>query len=238
MNLILFEPDELGAPLPLKDPRAQHLLSVLRRQPGDHFDAGIINGPRGKGRLRSIGAESLLLDFSPSETPPPLAPIHLLVGLPRPQTARKILHETSSLGVARIDFVVTEKTEAGYAQSTLWSSGEWRRHVISGTEQAFCTRLPEISWDRSLSEILTGQSPLGTRIALDNYEASCAFGSLKTLEPPLVLAFGAERGWSDKERQALRASGFTIAHLGSRVLRAETAITAAVALTLARLGRM
>jgi RsmE family RNA methyltransferase len=42
------------------------------------------------------------------------------------------------------------------------------------------------------------------------------------------LAVGAERGWSGDEREQLRANGFTLKHLGQRVLRVETAVVAAL----------
>ena len=39
MNLVLFESAELASPLPLADPRAQHIIKVLRRTTGDTFVA-------------------------------------------------------------------------------------------------------------------------------------------------------------------------------------------------------
>jgi RsmE family RNA methyltransferase len=52
------------------------------------------------------------------------------------------------------------------------------------------------------------------------------------------LIFGAERGFSPGERALLRAENFQLVHLGPRVLRLETAVTAAVAIIKARLGLM
>ena len=54
--------------------------------------------------------------------------------------------------------------------------------------------------------------------------------------PDAVLAFGPERGWSDRDRAMLRANDFALVHLGTRVLRTETAVVAAIALVKARLG--
>jgi 16S rRNA (uracil1498-N3)-methyltransferase len=240
VNLILFEPAEIGQPLARSDPRAVHLLQVLRRREGDTFDAGIVNGPRGKGTLAAIAAETLALSFVWGDEPPPLDPITLLVGLPRPQTARDILRDGTSLGVAAMHFVGTDKGEAGYAHSTLWTGGEWRRQLIAGAEQAFDTRLPAVTWGRPLPEVI-GQLPeRALRVALDHYEAGDALAKLPppadAPRPSVVLAFGPERGWSNAERAALRGAGFTLAHLGHRVLRTETAVTAAVALVKARLG--
>ena len=235
MNLILFEASETGRLLPLDDPRARHILEVLRREPGDTFDAGLIDGPRCKATLVSVDDAGLKLSFEPGEMPSPMAPITLIVGLPRPQTARKLLEEATSMGVEALHFVSCDRGEASYRQSRLWSTGEWRRHVIAGAEQAFSTLLPDVSFDLSLEEALNALVPGYYRIALDNYEAASALGSLR-VEPPVVLALGPERGWSADERDLLRNRGFELAHLGERVLRVETACVAALSLVRARLG--
>ena len=244
VNIILFELTEIGRPLPRSDPRAAHLLDVLRRREGDTFDAGLVDGPRGKGTLVAIGTEALTLSFVWGAPPPPLDPITLIVGLPRPQTARKILQEATALGVAAMHFVTTEKSEASYAHSTLWRTDEWRRHLIAGAEQAFDTRLPEVTWSRSLAEVVAALPPTTTRLALDHYEAASPLSECHLITdntagaspPNVVLAFGPERGWSDRDRAFVRANGFTLTHLGTRVLRTETAVVAAVALVKARLG--
>jgi 16S rRNA (uracil1498-N3)-methyltransferase len=237
VNLVLFEAGEAGRPLPRTDPRAVHLLTVLRRSQGGTFDAGLVDGPRGKGTIAAVGADALELDFSWGEAPPPLDPVALVVGLPRPQTARKILQEACMLGVRSIDFVATGKGEAGYARSTLWTDGEWRRHLLCGAAQAFDTRLPRVTWGRTLEEVLGGLGDGGSRFALDNYEAERPL-SATPCAAPVLLAVGPERGWAATERDLFRSSGVELVHLGRRVLRAETACTAAVAIVKGRLGLM
>lgn len=237
MNIILFRPHEVELPLSRHDPRARHILDILRRRPGDTFDAGLINGPRGRGTLVSIENELLFITFVWGEFPPPPCPLTLVIGLPRPQTARDILRDATTLGVAALHFVCTDKGEPSYARSKLWQGGEWERHVLTGAEQAFCTRLPEVTHGRALAEILAGLPAGSARLALDNYEAPAALGTCPLAgSPAAVLALGAERGWSDAERERLRSAGFAFAHLGPRVLRTETACVAAITLLKARLG--
>lgn len=244
MNLILFEPHETGSPLPRSDQRAIHILDVLRRSPGETFDVGLIDGPRGKGSLVAIESDALRLSFTWGLPPAPLDPITLIVGLSRPQTARKILQDATAIGVAAVHFIQTERSEPSYAQSTLWSSGEWRRHLIAGAEQAFCTRLPQITWTKSLSDIVATLPSTSGRVALDNYEATVPLlsysvsGHNPVAPPDLALAVGGERGWSAQERHALRQQGFVLAHLGQRVLRTETAVVAALAVLKAKLGHI
>ncbi len=168
MNIILFHSAEVQLPLSRQDPRARHLLDVLRRREGDAFDAGLINGPRGRGTLVAIRENAITLAFSWDEMPPSLCPIHLLIGLPRPQTARAILRDATTLGVAAMHFVRTDRGEASYAGSALWKSAGWKECVIKGAAQAFCTRLPEISQGSSLGDAITRLPPEATRLALDN----------------------------------------------------------------------
>lgn len=247
MNLVLFEPGDFDAPLALCDPRARHILTVLRRAPGDTFLAGVVNGPRGVATLRALDqvAATLTLDFLPTEVNPPPPPITLLVGLPRPQTARDILRDAVTLGVERIHFITTERTDPNYATASLWTSGEWRRHALAGAAQACDTGLPEITWHRSLTDYLASAPHPGgqdasldwrsslLRIALDNYEATASlFTTLLGAgpRPALALALGPERGWGAADRAALRAAAFTLCSLGERVLRLETAVVAALSL--------
>lgn len=229
MNLILFEPGELDSPLPRNDPRSVHILRVLGRRQGERFDAGIVNGPAGKALLEAVGPEALSIRFETGRAPAPADPIHLVLALPRPQTARKILGEATSLGVAAMHFFHAQKGEPSYGSSTLWSGGEWRRHLLDGAAQAFDTRLPEVIRHPDLAHAIAALPAGCTRIALDNYEAA---GRLPAglAARPIALAFGPERGWSASERALLRASGFELAHLGERVLRTETAVVAAISL--------
>lgn len=237
MNLILFEPPELTVPLPRNDPRAEHILKVLRRQIGETFDVGLVDGPLGKGTLAGLSADALTLTFTWGAPPPPADPITLLLGLPRPQTARDILRDATTLGVGALHFVATARSDANYAAATLWTSGEWRRHALAGAAQAFATRLPAVTRDRTLTTALAALPAATLRLALDNYEAVTALSECHvTRDTPVVLALGPERGWGPADRAALRAHGFTLVHLGPRVLRSETAVVAALTLVRAQLG--
>src|SRR5688572_8832272 len=99
VNLILFEPSEIDAPLPCTDRRAVHIITVLKRVAGDSFDAGVVNGPRGKATVTGISTQTLSLTFNVTTPPPARDPFTLVVGLPRPQTARDILRDATTLGV-------------------------------------------------------------------------------------------------------------------------------------------
>lgn len=231
VNLILFEPHETDVPLPRSDRRARHLIEVLRRRPGDSFDAGLVNGPLGKGRLTAVDAMELHLAFVWEAPLPVSVPLILVLGLTRPQTARDILRDATTLGATELHFVAAERSDPNYAQSTLWTSGEAHRHLVAGAEQAFDPRLPSLTSNRTLADCLATLPNFPRRLALDNYEASGPLLGWPTAPcPPTVVAIGPERGWGASDRAILRTAGFSFAHLGARVLRTETAVVAALAI--------
>lgn len=198
---------------------------------------GLINGPRGDATVTAIDAEGVhfSVQWDPEAMPPP-PEITLLLATPRPATARKILFEATTLGVRSMQFFRSEKGDPAYVRSRLWT-GEWRESVRRGAEQAFSSFIPEVTLHDSLAAA-AGAIPLsGPRLALDVYEGTARLSEQAPPDPPLVLAFGGERGWSQRERVQLREAGFTLVSLGERVLRLETAVTAALAVCFARAGR-
>lgn len=235
MNLILLSEAEAARPLPINDPRALHILRTLRRQPGETFDAGIINGPRGKGTVGEATHEVLNFHFDPDREPPALHPVALLAGLSRPQTMRKILQEGTSLGVNALHFTPTDKSEPSYIESKLWTTGEYRRHLVAGAEQAFSTRIPEVRLHNNFAVALEGLVRQYAVAALDNYEATAPIRTYRPPQLPCLLLVGSERGWSAGERNLIRSHRIPLLHLGANVLRTETAALCGLALLLAGL---
>lgn len=237
MNLILFHRAEEAAHIADDDPRAKHIREVIRLGVGDPVYVGIVNGPRGLGTIIADHEKGIRLDIAWEPLMPVVHPVRLLVGLPRPQTARRILFDAACLGVAQLDFFQAEKGEPSYAGSKLWSTDEWRERLWAGAEQGFTTFLPPVQHFKSLAEALAIKHPC--QLAQDVYEG---VGTLSSLAPATAqlttLAIGAERGWSAKERDQLRAAGFALASLGERVLRTESACLAGVSVLLAAWGRM
>ena len=230
MNIILFEKHEIDEPFRRDDHRVVHILNVLRRQVGDSTDVGLVDGPRGKAILKSLDEDEVVFDFTWTEEPPALYPIDLIVGLSRPQTCRKILQEATSLGVRRINFATTQRAEPSYAASKLWTTNEWKRHVRAGVEQAFSTRFPAVEFGVSITDCIELTDSTADRICLDNYDATTNLRDACSQSRSIVLAVGSERGWTKDERDLFRQNGFTLANLGNRPLRTETAAIASISI--------
>lgn len=238
MNLILFDEAFETVRLEGSDPRARHLRKVLRAEIGTLVFLGFANGPRARAKVVSLESDGALeLAVIGTEPAPAALPITLLIGLPRPHTAKRILFEAASMGVAGIHFFEAQRSEPSYAQSSLWQTDEWRDRLRLGTEQAFATHLPQVAMHADLQSAISMLHGADVNVALDNYEAEGPLGNVfPDTGNSAVIALGPERGWTSDERDVFRRNGWKLAHMGAHVLRAETACVAAVSATATKLG--
>ena len=124
MNIILLEEHELGRSLSRRDPRTIHLLKVLHKKAGDVFEAGILGGMRGMGKIEKINFDgSIFVSLNVTEPPVPKLPIRIAVGFVRPIQIRRLLRDLSSMGVSAIDLVGTELGEKSYRDTKLLNGG-------------------------------------------------------------------------------------------------------------------
>ena len=243
MNLILFEAPFEQLKLSANDLRTRHILTVLKIELGGIFYIGFVNSERALAKIETIYEDdSILLSIVERMASPPCLPIDLLIGMPRPHTAKRILFEAACLGVRRMHFFQSDHTEPSYMRSRLWQEENYKERLLLGAEQSFTTHLPEVLLHTNLQEALL-QINLATgshiAIALDNYDAKHGLGvSLNKRvsdqginKPNIFLALGSERGWSSSERALLANNEWELAHLGDRVLRLEMAVVSAIAIT-------
>lgn len=238
MNLLLFDKSFERVTLPAESEQAKHIRKVLRAEIGTKVFVGFINGSRARAEVVELGDEGeVTLEVIGTEDAPAALPIALLIGLPRPHTAKRLLFEAASMGVKALHFFESERSEPSYAQSSLWSTDEWRDRVRLGVEQSFGTHFPEVAMHADLQSAISSLYGADVNIALDNYEAQGALGEmLPETAKSAVIALGSERGWSPTERDVFRKNGWKLAHMGAHVLRAETAAVAAVSATAGQLG--
>jgi 16S rRNA (uracil1498-N3)-methyltransferase len=266
MNILLFFPRDAvtrsgngdSTPhfhIPLSDPRAQHVLKILRLTPGDSVKAGIVDGPRGCAILETFADPNsgnpgqpgntknrgnLLFRFIPDLkeglcADPGLFPLELVVGQVRPICAKRILREAAMLGVSAISFVGTDLGEKSYREAKLWGNGEAERYLVDGVVQAGVTAMPQLRLFSGLEDYLkelnkreSGEKPLCS-VVLDTIREGRTLAEIAG-RYPAAIAVGSERGWSNRERLLLEKNGWISATLGDRILRTETACTVAVSL--------
>ncbi|MDR1786199.1 MAG: 16S rRNA (uracil(1498)-N(3))-methyltransferase [Spirochaetaceae bacterium] len=240
MNIVLFDEPEISVPLPLSDPRAQHIVTVLRKRAGDTFEAGVVNRAAGVARIGAV-TDAITFEFTPQTEGLPLYPLHMLVGFPRPIQLRRLFRDMAGLGVQEIHLAGTDLGEKSYRDSTLFERGRAEALLREGSAQARSVHVPRLFRHESLEAALEAAGPAtGGRFALDVPSRSPRFATAPLAEvlasegprPPVWAAVGSERGWTDRERELLLGAGFRLCGLGERVLRTETACTAAAALIL------
>ena len=90
MNLVLIPKQVECLKWDATDPRTHHLLNVLKVEVGSEVDFAVENGPRGKGTVTSLEKGGVELSMAWNIACFNFLPVHLLVGLSRPQTCRKI----------------------------------------------------------------------------------------------------------------------------------------------------
>ena len=238
MNLILFEEEEFNSELPFDDPRALHIRDILRLEQGADFAAGIIGGSTGRARLVSRSKSGWNLQFTSLGEPEPLHPLTLILGCPRPPVAKRLLKDMSSMGLREIRVCSTDLNEKSYMGSKLWREGLWREALIDGAVQGGSTLIPALRTGGNLERVLEDIPPGTERIAFDNEEGLRDFSSWNEDSDftAALIAIGPERGWSSRERVVLDSAGFRRLQLGKRILRTETACSAAAALMLASMG--
>jgi len=241
VNLILFRQTELGRPLPKTDPRAVHLVKVLRKKPGDSFDAGVLDLGLGRGIVERADPDgSLHLGIEILQPVPERLPLHVAVGFPRPIQLRRLLRDLSSLGVRAVDLVGSDLGEKSYRDTNLLSDGGAEAALIEGAAQSRDASLPALEVFAGLDRWLAARLPAGDSllIAADNVSPEAGLAELPGGKSRALLAVGPERGWSQRERSLFAASGFRRLSAGSRALRTETACIACAILTLEKIGAL
>ena len=237
MNIILFSSAEHRQTLGRTDPRARHLLEVLACSPGDDFRAGVIDGPTGTGSLLAVEEERLELAFRWHGTAPPPDDITLIVGLPRPPSARKILYQAAALGCREMRFVHTASSDPNYARSRLWTTGEWRRHLVDGLQQSVATALAGGDLRHSAAQRRAAASP-GRRGRGPGQRRGSGASRCLRAAPAAGAGTRAGAGLDRCRPRSAAAPHFIPCTLGQRVLRVETACVAALAIAKSKLGGM
>ena len=237
MNIILLEQHEAADPavVCLDDGRSRHIVDVLKATPGQTIQIGIIDGPEGVGTVLSVarGAVTLRCEFESEPSPRPA--VDLLLALPRPKVMKRLWAQLAALGVGRILLVNASKVERQYFDTHVLTPDCYRPLLLEGLQQARDTRLPVVSLHRRLKVLiedeLDSMTDEATRLMADPLAANPVGAAIATSRPDrCLLAVGPEGGWTDFERDLLRAHRFHSVSMRPRPLRSDTACIALLAL--------
>ncbi|MEG6508737.1 16S rRNA (uracil(1498)-N(3))-methyltransferase [Methyloligella sp. 2.7D] len=233
----LFVKAQMRAGAEVECPAAQshYLANVLRLKPGDNIL--LFNGEEGEwlGELISAGKSGARLR---------------LVDQTRPQSAGPDLHYLfSPLKRARLDYMAQKATEMGVSrlQPVIMRHTVAERvridrleaNAVEAAEQCGVLRVPEVDEPVKLPKLLQNWNA-DRRIVFADEQAGgqSPLQSLEAIAPgPLALLIGPEGGFHEEERAMLLEKPFVHPiSLGPRIMRADTAAVAALALVNAVLG--
>jgi len=228
--------------LDLPSSAARH-VQVLRMQPGmtiTLFDGnGEGRGGEYEAMIERMGKSSVTVQVTahhPIEREALLA-VHLALGVPANERMDWLVEKATELGVASIQPLMTERGVLRLAgERAEKKQAHWQAIAYAACEQSGRNRVPQIHAVKTLSEYLAEQKAaqqdreIRVILSLQNNSTSLLQAiSNKGSEPVFVLS-GAEGGLSPAEESKALAAGYQPVTLGNRVLRAETAALAALAI--------
>lgn len=224
---------EVGAVVPLEAGDAHHLGVVLRLGPGAPLEA--IDGAGQRFAARLVAGPPLGIEVGAALEPAgtdPAAELEIWLPLLKGGRADDLVRQLTELGVARIvpwtGRRSVARADAGKAGQKL---ARWRSIAREACQQCGRTWAPEILEPAGLPEVGPGVffyegGGVDARAALSE---AVTQGRLRVLTGP-------EGGLDPVEVAALESLGWRAAHLGPRILRADTAILCATTLALHALG--
>ena len=207
---------------------ARHLAQVLRAQLGQEFD--ISTGAEVcRGKVISVHPDRVEFELGAAVPQAQEAEIIVAISIFKFDRMEWAIEKCAELGVARVVPVIAERTEKHLASAAAKRVDRWRRIVQQAAEQSRQVSVPEITEPIKYRELfaVTGE----TRIVLSEVEQEVILkDAIPKSANSVLLAFGPEGGWTEKELESFRKAGWTSASLGATILRAETAAIAAVAI--------
>jgi 16S rRNA (uracil1498-N3)-methyltransferase len=224
-----------AAEVELEPAQAHYLINVLRCKTGDHFL--LFNGEDGEWRaaMGAMTKKKATLVLAEQTRPQSEGPdLHYLFAPLKRARLDYMAQKATEMGASLLKPVITRRTVAERV-----NADRLLANAIEAAEQCGVLRVPEVSAPETLSEMLAAWDPARLLIFADEAAPLASpLAALAAEKPrPLAVLIGPEGGFDQEERALLLAQPFVIPiSLGPRVMRADTAAVAALALVNAVLG--
>jgi len=206
---------------------ARHLAQVLRAKPGQEFDISTGSEVR-QGKIVDIAADRVEFELGKALIAATHAEITVAISIFKFDRMEWAIEKCTELGVTKVIPVIASRSEKHLASAALKRVERWRRVAKQASEQSRRLSVPKITDPIKLADVLKVQS--AARIVLSETEAELSLkNALAEKLDSVFLAFGPEGGWKEDELAAFAKAGWISASLGQTILRAETAVIAAVA---------
>jgi len=209
---------------------ARHLTRVLRAEPGQRYEISDGRTAWLAEIAEASGQRVVFRTIEPVETREPGVSITLCAALIKFDRLEWLIEKATELGVERIQPVEAARSERGLLAASARRAERWERIAREAAEQSRRLRAPEILPAARLEDSLAEGGGVRFRLEEDAAPPLASWLTQPLAEGREVLLLaGPEGGWTAGERDATARAGWQPASLGPRVLRAETAAIAAVA---------
>ncbi len=239
-RLYLDAPLAAGAAVRLEPDQRHYLLTVLRLGPGD--TVLVFNGRDGEWltRIDEAGRKATQVTLlAQTRAQPPPGDLHYLFAPIKHARLDYQVQKAVEMGASRLQPVVTRHT-----QTARINLDRMRANAIEAAEQCGILTLPAIAPPVKLDALVAGFEHERLLVFCDeDAEVKDPVAALAGARPrdgsplPIAVLIGPEGGFAPEERDALLGLPRVVRlALGPRILRADTAAVAALALTQAVLG--
>jgi 16S rRNA (uracil1498-N3)-methyltransferase len=215
--------------------QAEHMTRVLRAQPGMEADV-VAGGHVFHAQVVAVSGGEVRFNLIAELDADPALPITLVMAVYKFDHMEWAIEKATELGVAAIAPVISRRTEKHLAAAAQKRAERWRRIAHEASQQSRRCDVPLVYDPEPLAARVRAASE-AARIVLAEQERTTtlrnaleeAVAAAGTEMPALEIAIGPEGGWAPEEEALFDANGWRAASLGPRILRAETAAIAALA---------
>jgi 16S rRNA (uracil1498-N3)-methyltransferase len=223
------QPPEAGAECALSDRQTHYLRNVMRCTEGDHLR--VFDGTSGEwlAQIKEVSKKNVAIGFLEKIHEQKASPdIHIVASVVKKDPFDLMVEKASELGARAFYPVTCERT-------VIQRVNDERLQTIAVEAAEQCERLDlmRVAPLQKLETVLNSWGNKGRLMfCLERAEAPMLVKALQAdmLKPPMGLLIGPEGGFTPAEVEMIRAFDFvTPVSLGPRILRAETALIAALA---------
>jgi 16S rRNA (uracil1498-N3)-methyltransferase len=213
-----------------------HLRKVLRLIPGDRVIVFDDSGMEHEAVIRELSARQGELEILRSYQADRESPLQitLALGVTKGEKMDFVIEKATELGVhAIVPFTSAFSVAKMDERKAGARAARWQRIALSAVKQCGRTRAPEISPRRDFRDLVKDERPGTLKLLFWEQERRESLHRAHSVHPQatsVLVAVGAEGGFSAREAEMAESHGFVAVHLGCRILRAETAAVTALSL--------
>ena len=222
-----FEPD---SKVILNEEQTRHISKSLRMKVGDMLTLSCGNGKDYGCIIDKIDSSSVTLSvcYEQANNCEPTVKVKLYQGVPKGDKLEDIIQKCTELGISKIQPVLTHRSVSRPdSKSAKKKQARYQKIALEAAQQSGRGIVPEIC---EMTDLKTAAANDNSELKILFYEGGGAplreivKKSIKTVS----IYIGPEGGFEENEVELIKENGGTVATLGKRILRTQTAPVASL----------